>query len=97
MGANGRGKRRKRRIGLRIAAADRIERTRETREPRVPLGRAGIAFVGDVVGGAREMVDRGNRAPVARRQQEGGDREVLVMPDGQGTDSRDVRRRGRIY
>ena len=46
------------------------------------LGGAGIALVGNVVGGACKPVNGGNRRPQMRRAQPGSDGEVLVMPGG---------------
>ena len=46
------------------------------------FGRGGVAFVGDVVGAAREGVDGLDRGHQAARQQEGGNREILVMLNG---------------
>ncbi|HPE03204.1 MAG TPA: hypothetical protein PK101_01195, partial [Thauera sp.] len=51
-------------------------------QPRQPRHRGRIALVGDVVGPARERIDRLHRFAQARRQQQGGDREVLVVLDG---------------
>jgi len=49
-----------------------------------PLIGGALAFVGKVVGGAREPVDRDDRAALARRHEERGDGEVLVMTDRHG-------------
>ena len=68
------------------ATAARPARPRAGRRGRRP-GRRGaragrrVAFVGDVVGGAREAIDRGDRRAQPRRAQPGGDREVLVVVD----------------
>jgi len=45
------------------------------------FARARVAFVGDVVGGAGEGVDRLDRRTQRRRAEQRGDREVLVMFD----------------
>ncbi len=42
----------------------------------------GVALVGQVVGGAREAVDRGDRRAQRRRAQHRGDGKVLVVVDG---------------
>src|SRR5690606_10722367 len=42
----------------------------------------GIPFIGDIVGRAREVVDGHDGRAQGRRTQPGGDREVLVVPDG---------------
>ena len=39
-------------------------------------------FVGEIVGGAREPVDRDDRGPQARRDEPRCDGKVLVMADG---------------
>jgi hypothetical protein len=49
---------------------------------RQPFGGSGVAFVGDVVGAAREGVDRFDGRHQAARQQDRGDGEILVMIDG---------------
>ena len=44
-----------------------------------PLRRLGIALVGDIVGMTGKVIDHVHRAAHAPRQQEGTDREILVM------------------
>ena len=64
---------------------DRVERLRIVRRGRQARASAGVALVGDVVGAAREGVDRLDRAGrSAAGPTAGGHREVLVMVDRQG-------------
>ena len=45
------------------------------------LGGRGVAFVGDVVGGACKPIDSGYRRAQARRAQPAGDREIFIVID----------------
>ena len=47
------------------AGGDRVERALEGVEPGQPLLGRRVAFVGDVVGGARKAIDRDDRRPEA--------------------------------
>ena len=83
MRANGVRKLGEGRLLRRFAAFDRVETPRKPRERRVPHARRRRAFVGDVVGGAGEAVDRDDGAAVVLRQQHRRDREIFVMTDRQ--------------
>ena len=61
------------------ASASRSARYAPSRPAR--SRRRGVAFVGDVVGGAREAVDRRDRRAQRRRAQQRGDGKVLVVVD----------------
>ncbi len=65
-----------------LAVADRRQRVVE-RGQRLEAHRGqGIAFVGKIVGGAREPVDRDDRGPQPRGDEPGCDGKVFVMADG---------------
>jgi hypothetical protein len=65
------------------------------RELGQAIARAVIAFVGHVVGQAREAVDGGHGRAQRRRAQPGGDGEVLVVVD-RGTERGNCRGRGAV-
>ena len=64
-----------------VAASDRVDRVFECRERGQPVRRRCIAFVGEVVGGAREAVDRDDRRPQPRGDEPRRHGKVLVMID----------------
>jgi hypothetical protein len=63
------------------AGGDRDEVGAKRRQVGEALVGRRLAFVGDVVGGSREAVDRDDRRTQLRRTQPGGHREVLVVID----------------
>jgi hypothetical protein len=67
-----------------LAARDALEAAGIAVQERQALGVGEIAFVREIVRIAGEGVDRLDRGPQPRRQQPGGDGEVLVVLDRQG-------------
>jgi hypothetical protein len=59
--------------------ADGVDRPFVAAQGGEAFARGRVALVGEVVGVAREAVDRGDRAPLAPRHQQRGDREVFVV------------------
>ena len=85
----------KRRIGLRTTGRDAIEGALEAVQRGEPFGRLRVTLVGQVVGGAREPVNRQDCRPQVPRQQERGDGKVFVM-DGRHA-QRQTKRRKDIF
>ena len=68
-------------VGLHPARSGRMQVAAIAGQRGQALGGAGIALIGQVVGGAGEVVDGRNGRAQARRAQPGGDRKILVMVD----------------
>ena len=81
----------------RLPGGDAVERALEAIEIGEARCRLRVAFVGDVVGGAREAVDRKDGIPLRARQQERRHRKVFVVSGGHRArnDSSDVGGTGR--
>ena len=70
---------RERRLRRRPARGDGVERALEAVERGEALRGRRVALVGDVVGGAREPVDREHRCPHRAGKQERRDGKILVV------------------
>jgi hypothetical protein len=68
----------------RVPAFDRIDCASERQERGQAIARFSIAFIGDVVRGACEAIDRSDGVAMMRREQERCDGKVFVVTDGQG-------------
>ena len=66
----------------RLAACDAVEFGVEGVERRHACVGRRVAFVGQVVGGARKAIDRDDRGPQPRRHEDRRDGKIFVMADG---------------
>ncbi len=69
-------------LGGAFPALDAVEFRIEGVERGDARGRGRLALVGQVIGGAREAVDRDDRRPQARRHEQRRDGKIFVMADG---------------
>ena len=84
VGADRRGELGERRRGRGRTRSDGVQRGAVAVERREPLGRRGVALVGEVVGAAREAIDREHGGARRARQQAGCDGKVFVVAGGHG-------------
>ncbi len=67
--------------GRRAPLRYRVEAGAEVGEAGMPLGRAPVAFIGDVAGGADNLIDNADRRAQRLWQQHARDRKIFVLID----------------